>query len=392
MIIRALTTKESWRMKVFDNLKITVSEGRSTPIYEQLRSQIADYIRMKNIEEGTQLPDIKSMGVLAGVSLRTVERAYTMLINDGICFRRPKKGTFVGHVSAVSSVVEKRRICAIFHPNDPLHFEDDKVLAPLYSGIQSQAQKENVDIWILSEQSLPFYLNCPNLEVVGVLMLYWRNLDIVGRLTSKHKNLRFVFLNYFLDGFENTPDNVSGVFNDDFAGGYEAADYLISKGHSHIKAFTIKLRDNNYQQRIEGFSQALSNNRIADKKNVICCFDNKKEPDEKELLTIGHSLMSQTLQESPKTTAVFCVNDLIASGAVKCLEEHNLRDHIVVVGYDNILPYLSQQGLFSTVAVNFEQIGARALQMLADAKKYVPKVMRIAPRLIPRDYQMLKKH
>jgi len=377
---------------VFDSLKIAVREGWSTPIYEQLRSQIADYIRANDIEEGTQLPDIKSMGVLAGVSLRTVERAYTMLINDGICFRRPKKGTFVGHVSDADQIVEKRRICAIFHPSNPLHFEDDKVLAPLYSGIQSQAQKENVDIWILSEQSLPFYLECPNLEVVGVLMLYWRNLDIVGRLVNKHKNLRFVFLNYYLEGFENTPDNVSGVFNDDFAGGYEAADYLISKGHSHIKAFTIQLRDNNYAQRIEGFSQALNNNGIPDIRNSICCFDNKKEPDEKELLAIGHSLMNKTLQESPKTTAVFCVNDLIASGAVKFLEENNLRDHILVIGYDNILPYLSQQGLFPTVAVNFEQIGARALQMLADAQNYFPKVMRIAPRLIPRDYQMLKKH
>ena len=375
---------------MFDNFQIVISPNKSQPIYEQLRNQLADYIRSNKIEEGTQLPDIKTMGEASGVSLRTVERAYTMLIEEGFCFRRPKKGTFVGNLP-FREKNETRRICALFHPDNPLHFEDDKVLAPLYSGIQAQAQKENIDLWILSEQSLPFYLNCSNLEVVGVLMLYWRDVAMVNRIVQAHRKLRFVLLNYLLDGFEDMSDNVYGVFNDDFAGGYEAADFLISRGHSRIRAFTFNIKDCNYRQRIEGFLQALGNNRF-DTHGVVSQFDNRREPHEKELIGIGRTMMVQMLEEAPDTTAVFCVNDLMASGAAQVLEEKHLREQIEIVGYDNVLSYLGQQYGFSTIAVNFEQIGIRAMQVLAHPEGCYPKMLRIAPRLIPRNFRMLQAH
>lgn len=99
---------------MFEAFSVRLTDDKSYPKYIQLRDQLAEFIKANDIASGEQLPDIVSMCRIAGLSNRSVERAYMMLINDGICFRRPKKGTFVrGAVSPPHGGV-RPRICAIF--------------------------------------------------------------------------------------------------------------------------------------------------------------------------------------------------------------------------------------------------------------------------------------
>ena len=79
--------------------------------------------------------------------------------------------------------------------------------------------------------------------------------------------------------------------------------------------------------------------------------------------------------------AVFCTNDLLAAGVAATLDNLHLRDKVKVIGYDNILPYLSSNGRFPTVAVDLEKMGNRAVAALVD-KEPLPKVQNIAPQLI----------
>lgn len=77
---------------MFEAFSVRLTDDKSYPKYIQLRDQLAEFIKANDIASGEQLPDIVSMCRIAGLSNRSVERAYMMLINDGICFRRPKRG------------------------------------------------------------------------------------------------------------------------------------------------------------------------------------------------------------------------------------------------------------------------------------------------------------
>ncbi len=55
-----------------------------------------------------------------------------------------------------------------------------------------------------------------------------------------------------------------------------------------------------------------------------------------------------------------------------------------MTGYDNILPHLSADGRFTTVSINLEQMGSRAITQLLDGGAVYPRVVNVAPQLLPR--------
>ncbi|MBO5307302.1 MAG: hypothetical protein J6C40_04800, partial [Lentisphaeria bacterium] len=61
----------------FSELKISLTENKAYPKYMQLRDQVEEYIKSHKIPANTQLPDIISLCKIAGLSNRSVERAYT---------------------------------------------------------------------------------------------------------------------------------------------------------------------------------------------------------------------------------------------------------------------------------------------------------------------------
>ncbi len=371
---------------MFENFKAELKEVKSYPKYLQLRDQLEEYIRANAVAPGEQLPDIVSMCRISGLSNRSVERAYIMLISDGVCFRRPKKGTFVrGDVPLRGEL--KPRICAIFDPRDPMRFEKDDITGRIYNGIQREAHRKNIDLLILSERSLPVYLDKSAFELVGVIMLSWFNREEATRVVAKYPDVKFIFLNYHFEGFEEMPENACGIFNDDFAGGFEAADYLISRGKRNLRAIALRLEDDNYERRLDGFLEAVKMNRLPlDERRV--CRSGGRNVAKDEQFVIGRELLQEILDADPSVDGIFCANDLLASGVAAALEKRGLRNRVEVVGYDNILPYLSANGRFGTVAINLELMGERAIGQLAEPGSFAcPRIINIPPRLMPRTWR-----
>lgn len=85
-------------------LKINIQPDSPTSLYLQLKEQVKEYIIANKLTRGTLLPSIKIIALEAGVTLQTAERGMTELVREGICFRRPKKGTFVGNVNQANRV------------------------------------------------------------------------------------------------------------------------------------------------------------------------------------------------------------------------------------------------------------------------------------------------
>ena len=232
------------------------------------------------------------------------------------------------------------------------------------------------------EESISFYTTKRETEMKGIIMLHWEELEEGIKLAKKFPHLKFIYLNYYLKGFEDTPPNIYGIFNDDYAGAYQMTEYLMKKGHRKIAIFTIEQPDENYRRRVKGYREALEDRGIRFNPSLIFSMERKKSID---LRAIGRSLLENLLRSKRKVSAIFCVNDVIAAGVIEHLRRLRMDKEIEVAGYDYIIPQLSIDYSFSTVSIDFERMGEKAVDILANEKRNYPKEMRIIPQLVIRN-------
>ncbi len=67
----------------------------TTPVYEQIRGQIAEQIARQELPAGTKLPTIRALAAELGLAVNTVAHAYRELESAGLINTRPRHGTTV---------------------------------------------------------------------------------------------------------------------------------------------------------------------------------------------------------------------------------------------------------------------------------------------------------
>lgn len=76
-------------------MKIILINGSSVPLYEQIKNAIKENILKNKIEEGEQLPSVRTLSKDLKVSILTVKKAYDELEEEGFVESRQGLGTFV---------------------------------------------------------------------------------------------------------------------------------------------------------------------------------------------------------------------------------------------------------------------------------------------------------
>jgi DNA-binding LacI/PurR family transcriptional regulator len=171
--------------------------------------------------------------------------------------------------------------------------------------------------------------------------------------------------------------DVNYVDIENAVGGRLVADLLVRLGHRKIAMINGPETHVDAIERERGFIEGLTNAGIF--RLVKRCGD--------FLIQSGFSNMKSILEEFTPD-AVFCANDYMAAGAIKCLWEAGLRvpQDVSVVGYDNndicegIIPSLT------TVDHRLEELGqSLAEELLALIEGKISNIHKsIVPRLIER--------
>jgi DNA-binding LacI/PurR family transcriptional regulator len=358
-------------------------KSSATPVYLQIKKQLRDYIVSNKLEPDAPIPNVRQVAAMAGVSLRTADLAMIALIEDGVCYRRPKKGTFVAH--NVFSNMGQRRVVGINCHHSFQEMESNLLEMAVYRGIAEKGQELKIVPFFITgglDENIDFYRNSREMALSGIILLSDVSRDKNLDSLKAFPNVRFVLINYDMANFSDAPDNIVGIFNDDFSGGYQAAEYMVSKGHREFAVFSYDVEDENYHHRIDGFLQALSDSGIKIHPDLILNGGSPTGRDAKGLIEIGTELMKRALGSGQRFNAVLCVNDFLAFGAKEyCRSTGN---DIAVIGYDNLNPELSQRLSFPTIAIDFCSMGRKALEVLSGQAAPSQKIIRISPRLIPR--------
>lgn len=178
-------------------------------------------------------------------------------------------------------------------------------------------------------------------------------------------------------------DGVSSVTINDFEGGYKATEHLIARGCKRVAHLTIDCSLEIYQQRYEGYRQALTDYEIPYNDDYfLSTIDNSTEA--------GRTATEKLLKLEKIPDAIFASSDFLALGAIQELKEKGIRipDDFCVSGFSNE-PFTKFLELSITSVDQFPlDMGKTAakvfLEQVTSAENILPKNVVLTPRLIIR--------
>lgn len=169
-----------------------------------------------------------------------------------------------------------------------------------------------------------------------------------------HENPGFPYIN--LCGTENTPGKCIRI--DNVTASKSMAKYLMSLGHKKIGIIT-GLRGNPHTiDRLRGYREALEESGIK--------YDEKYIAHGEYTIWSGVKAADELCDRDELPTAIMCMNDEMAIGALQSFKSHGLRvpDDISVTGFDNIDYSSYCDPPLTTIAQPAEEMGKLAVEGL----------------------------
>ncbi|RAP77368.1 LacI family DNA-binding transcriptional regulator [Paenibacillus montanisoli] len=202
-----------------------------------------------------------------------------------------------------------------------------------------------------NEQSAIDYF--ADMQMDGVILAD-STLDSLAEVPST--KLPFVLINRF----SSAEEPVSIVCTDDFAGGYDATDYLIKLNHHKIAYINGPEDWYSSIRRLNGYIDALKKNNIPFHSEYVKHGDWFEDS--------GYRLALELFRSEDPPTAVFAANDMMAVGVIDAARECGLRvpEDVSVMGYDDrtIAKYVRPR--LTTIQLPMFEVGQMAGQVLCE--------------------------
>ena len=178
-------------------------------------------------------------------------------------------------------------------------------------------------------------------------------------------------------------NSIVNIITDDKEGAFKITEFLIQQGHRSIGIIEGKKDFKASSQRKQGFLEAFKKYDLSYNPafSVAGNFD----------LQSGYTAMKKLLKASELPTAVFCLNDEMAVGAMKAASEIGLRipDDISIAGFDDSGYSAFLHPALTTVKRPIEKVsynGARQLlNMIDNNGKIRADVVYVHTELVVRD-------
>jgi len=174
---------------------------------------------------------------------------------------------------------------------------------------------------------------------------------------------------------------VDAVLTDHRLGGFLATHHLIELGHTRIACIAGPSSITPSAERITGYRQALEEANLPYDESLVLRGDYHAQSG----MELTHVLLAMT----PRPTAIFALNDLMALGALRAAAEANYsvpRD-LAIVGYDDLELARFTSPSLTTIAQPKKEIGSQAVNLLAariSQKSRPPSRLVLPPELIVR--------
>jgi DNA-binding LacI/PurR family transcriptional regulator len=361
-------------------IKYHIDRNSVKPVYIQLKDQLKEAIDDGRLPPLSPMPHVTTIAKEAGVSLRTADNALLDLIKDGICFRRPKKGTFVQEKNALI----KRTVCGVFG-------NFDAAVSPLttllYCGVLESATRNCIMTMHFPndlKEAESMIRRCDRgneFDMKGIFFLD-HDYENAFELATLFPDKKIFLLNHQFDNYKKLLPNMAAIVNDDFSGAYQLAQYVFSQTtvkNAVVLSVNLKNHNDTYTERIRGFRLAASENPV--KLKQVPMPHNPARSSKENHIETAYQIVKQMLKQDEHPECIFCLNDLFAHGAWKAVKEADLLDKICITGYDCIHSYLLPNKM-PTVQVLYTEMGKAGIEKLLAKETPMQTVIKLPPEVI----------
>lgn len=336
-------------------------------LYEEVYNTILKKIVTGEYRPNETIPSESEFCNMLNVSLITVRRALKDLEQQGIIKKQRGKGSTVNeNIRKIDTVYKNKNIGILdivfeeqvhnIYPDPPFDkakFNQNLWKNKIYSTLYDELKDEyNLLLSCYSKKNaLEDFDNTIFKDLDRIFIIDYYDKEILDFLYSKNK-LVVVYNNFDKNA------KVCSVSNDERDKFREVTLYLIKNGHKKIAAINGSIVFSESVERSMGYQEALFKNNISIDMNLIKWGNMSSES--------GYFLMKDILNSGNIPTAVVCVNDNVAVGAIFAIEEYGLKcpEDISIIGHDNnelLCEIISTE--ITSVDPNFQGVGKKIAEI-----------------------------
>ena len=330
----------------------------STPLYLQIIDDIKSRIASKHLKAGDQIGSHAELVSLYGVSLITVKKALSTLIQQGILYSRVGKGTYVAQLSPDTHDEQ--------HPTIGLVLQD--IRSPFFSrvmhSVEDTAYQLGYHVLLANSSGKP--------EKEDAQIARFRTFGVKGMIIASmsheyhasptirkllQEGFPFVMVSYIAD--ETTPF----IGCDHERGGFMATEYLIKLGYQRIGYIDGERGNLVGALRQRGYASALkAHGRRLDKRFLF----QLRHKGERYDYQSGYEIGEKFAKLKMKPDAMFIYNDLSALGFQDAVLANGLRipEDVAIIGFDDIERGAYAAVPLTTIRQPSDLIGNQAMELL----------------------------
>jgi len=296
---------------------------------------------------------------LFGVTKITVRRALLELKSEGLLYTRPAQGTYVAETlppekrPRQSKVLTVGLVSDVLLPDNPGPYHSE-----ILSSLRVEISKRRGNLVVLPRPE-------SNVDDISEQMRH-SDLDAVVFLGAfDTEALRRMVRNgppAVLVDFQVRGLSVDNILVDNVGGGEMAIDHLVSLGHKEIAVILGDETASATKDRLTGVQNALARAGIPESAIRLIKGD--------FTLDSGVEAMTALLKSESLPTAVFCMNDEMAVGAIQVIHRLSALEvpgDISIIGFDDIIWGTATHPLLSTVRVDKKLMGRLTMERVMAA-------------------------
>jgi DNA-binding LacI/PurR family transcriptional regulator/biotin operon repressor len=341
----------------------------TTPKYILVEKYIKQAIQQRQLTD--KLPGERGLADELGVSYMTVRKGIENLVQQGILYKVPTKGTYVNIHQKNKT---QTRTIGYFLDSSIKSGISSPYYSLVFHAIEKEASKHGYSVVYFSERNNN-KLQATLQKLDGVIATCFPRIEKTIQLIKQAVPV-VVIDNSAAD------KSIPSVIIDNFNADVQSVDYICSLGHRSI-GFMMGLEDSDIgNSRYAGYLHGLSQHGI--------------QPDEKLVFKGNYSYASGlqgakyflSLKRPP--TAIICANDSMALGTLKGLSKHGIAvpGQMSVIGFDDIEVASQIIPPLTTVAAPIGDIAKQAfaaLGRLIQGEQPEYQHIALAPKLVIRE-------